>query len=268
MVRVSVIFPTFNRSKWLCEAIDSVLAQRGVEFELMVLDHGSGPKTSIALDRYNDPRLRRFRYEGNRVPGQRCPWTFMSEQSTGDFIVFFSDDDIMLPGCLQQKAEILDSHPGHGFVFSAVELIDGAGVSAGRSMLGHPNNADMFDAAPFNELFVGNRICMPSVMFRRQYAPIFEHLPFCVLNDWAFWLEIAHQTKGIWLGNPTIKYRIHKSSDSNVDGVIKGEFYRNYIAIWQHWISRGHIPTANEKKIMRSKLQALAAQQFDGLFGV
>jgi len=266
MSKVSVIFPTYNRSKWLCEAIDSVLAQKGVELELMVLDHGSGPKTQVALDRYNDPRLQKFRYEFNRHPSQRCPWTFMSEQATGDYIVFFSDDDIMLPGCLSRKTEMLDSHPEHGFVFSSVDLIDAKGVSGGVSAMGHPNNADMFNAAPFNELFVGNRICMPSVMFRREYVPIFEHLPFCVLNDWAFWLEIAHVSKGLFIKDATIKYRIHNNSDSKIDGVIKGEFYRNYIAIWQHWISRGHVPTDSDKKIMRSKLQALATQQFDGLF--
>ena len=38
---VSVIVPTYNRRAMVAEAIASVMAQRGVAFELIVVDDGS-----------------------------------------------------------------------------------------------------------------------------------------------------------------------------------------------------------------------------------
>jgi glycosyltransferase involved in cell wall biosynthesis len=47
---VSAIIPTFNRRDLLVEAIESVLAQREVQFELIVVDDGSTDGTADAIE--------------------------------------------------------------------------------------------------------------------------------------------------------------------------------------------------------------------------
>jgi glycosyltransferase involved in cell wall biosynthesis len=43
---VAVVIPTYNRRAMVCEAVESVLAQRNAKFELIVVDDGSndGPR--------------------------------------------------------------------------------------------------------------------------------------------------------------------------------------------------------------------------------
>src|SRR5215470_2710882 len=56
--RVSVIIPVYNREAFVREAIESVLAQTFVDFELLVVDDGSTDATREVVGRIDDSRVR------------------------------------------------------------------------------------------------------------------------------------------------------------------------------------------------------------------
>ena len=56
----SVIIATFNRSSFLCKAIDSVLQQTFRDFELLIIDDGSTDDTSEVVKRFNDSRIKYY----------------------------------------------------------------------------------------------------------------------------------------------------------------------------------------------------------------
>lgn len=64
---ISVILPAYNGSRYIREAIESVLAQDYKNFELIIIDDASIDDTSVILEKYaqEDARIRIFRNEKN-----------------------------------------------------------------------------------------------------------------------------------------------------------------------------------------------------------
>jgi cellulose synthase/poly-beta-1,6-N-acetylglucosamine synthase-like glycosyltransferase len=74
---VSVIVPTFNREKYLVEAMDSVYAQTYQPVELLIVDDGSTDDTARVVEEWgcthggDDFALRYFRQENAGAPAAR-----------------------------------------------------------------------------------------------------------------------------------------------------------------------------------------------------
>ncbi len=107
MPEASVIIPTYNRAGPVREAVDSVLAQAGVEFELIVVDDGSTDDTPAVLDGYGQ-RVRRVRQDNRGVSAARNAGV---AASGGALIAFLDSDDLWLPGKLAVQAAFFRDHP-------------------------------------------------------------------------------------------------------------------------------------------------------------
>lgn len=262
-MKVSVLLPTFNRPNWLKESVESVLSQEGVDFELVILDNGSGQETRDYLSTVQDPRVRRYRNEVNSREYGRSAWPDLLALATGEYFVLWTDDDVMEPGNLAAKAKALDESPGIGMVFSPVYEIDAAG---GR--VGIQSHGFVTEPVTFKSLFCHNQIPMPSAMVRKEYASAFEHCEeFGLWADWAFWLEIAFASAIGYVPTPLVKYRIHSGSDSESRGVNDGGFLALYPKIWGHWLDRGHVPSQEDWELMRKAYLFMANATFLGFQG-
>ena len=63
---VSIVIVTYNRCKWLGEAMQSALAQRCPATEILVIDDGSTDNTEAVVHSFADPRIRYLKKEINR----------------------------------------------------------------------------------------------------------------------------------------------------------------------------------------------------------
>jgi GT2 family glycosyltransferase len=105
---VSVITPTKNRLKLLCETMDSVGAQSFKEWEHIVVDDGSDDGTceEVARRAESDSRIRYVQRTGERSGANVCRNLGIAE-SSGEFIVFLDSDDLLVPGCLGRRVEMM-----------------------------------------------------------------------------------------------------------------------------------------------------------------
>lgn len=100
MVRIDVLLATYNGERHLCEQIDSVLDQQGVELCLFVRDDGSSDATSALLQGY----VERFPEKVVVVPtgkGRRgAAWNFLGLlqlESSADYFALCDQDDVWSP---------------------------------------------------------------------------------------------------------------------------------------------------------------------------
>jgi hypothetical protein len=93
-VRVSVLVPARNEEATLAILLPSVLAQRGVAFEVVVVDDASEDGTWAVLERHADPRLVPVRSSGPPVGwvGKTHALHTAAARATGQVFVFLDAD--------------------------------------------------------------------------------------------------------------------------------------------------------------------------------
>ncbi len=114
---VSAIIPTHNRAHCVPRAIESILAQRGVdeefEIEAIVVDDGSTDATEKVVRRYSSVRY-------IRLPSRQGVAAALNHgvrASTGRFLSFLGDDDTWLPHKLELQLPVLCANPEVGVVY-------------------------------------------------------------------------------------------------------------------------------------------------------
>lgn len=115
---VSVVIPTYQSAGTLTKAVQSVLMQDYLDYELIIVDNGSTDNTSMVIvelvDR--DQRIRGVRLDDNQRPaGGRNAGV---KAARSDLIAFLDADDEWLPGKLKTQVRLLDSFGDYDMVFS------------------------------------------------------------------------------------------------------------------------------------------------------
>jgi len=118
---VTTVIPTYNRREELPRAIDSALAQAGVDQEILVVDDGSTDGTADMLrQRYGD-RVRCIRRANGGVSSAR---NLGMREARGEFIALLDSDDEWLPAKLGKQLALLRAHPDWGMVLCDVQRVD------------------------------------------------------------------------------------------------------------------------------------------------
>lgn len=89
---VSVLMPTYRQEAFLTRAIGSLLAQTFEEFELIVVNDGSGPGTDEIVSSFDDPRLRYIVLGENG--GLGAALNLATANAAGEFIAYLPSDDL------------------------------------------------------------------------------------------------------------------------------------------------------------------------------
>ena len=111
-MRVSVLIPVYNCSKYIGAAIESTLAQTFQDFEIIVIDDGSEDETASVVKQY-----KRVKYIYQPHSGVANARNRGLKEAKGEFICFVDADDIMHSEKIMKQVSYLDLHPDCEIVF-------------------------------------------------------------------------------------------------------------------------------------------------------
>lgn len=121
---ISIIIPTFNRSNLLKETLDSVITQTYKNWECLLIDDGSNDDTETVAANYilKDARIKFYKRPETYKSGGNGARNYGLDLAKGEFINWFDNDDVMLPGFLQDKIDKIKCQ--HHFVISSHQIVD------------------------------------------------------------------------------------------------------------------------------------------------
>jgi len=129
VTEVSVIIPTRNRSKLLEASLRSVLWQRNVDLETIVVDDGSTDDTPSVLRSLGD-RIRVVRHD--RSQGVSAARNRGIAEARGEWVAFLDDDDLWAPDKLELQLQALRRADRRWAYAGAVEITMDNQILAGR----------------------------------------------------------------------------------------------------------------------------------------
>jgi glycosyltransferase involved in cell wall biosynthesis len=106
---IAVLMPTFEHAHFVVRALDSLLAQSYVTWELAIVDDGSTDATANVIEAHlADPRIRYFRHADNR--GLGCALNEALDRTSAPYVAYLPADDVYYRDHLERLAAALAAH--------------------------------------------------------------------------------------------------------------------------------------------------------------
>jgi glycosyltransferase involved in cell wall biosynthesis len=208
MSSVSVVVPTHNRCELLTVTLRSVLRQRDVDLEVIVVDEASTDETAAILAGLGDPRVRTVRHETPR--GVSTARNRGTAEARGDWVAFTDDDDLWAPDKLVRQLHAARVAGRDWAYTGSVNIADDFRIIHGLPPL--PPEQVMATLPRYNTIPGGGS----NVVVRRQTLLRAGPFDTRLLNteDWEMWIRLANAGPPAWVRSPLMAKRVHSSNSS------------------------------------------------------
>ncbi|MBN1130279.1 MAG: glycosyltransferase [Chitinispirillaceae bacterium] len=201
MPRVSVILPTCNRCAVLRRAVQSVLDQTFTDYELIVVNDGSGDETASYLSAIASEKIRVVQREC--TGGGSAARNEGIMLAAGDYCAFIDDDDAWEPKKLEEQMSVIAPHDPD-LCHTGINV-----YSAHGRLLTYVFKKARYDNSVRSIMYDNYIGTTSSVMVRtalvREIGGFDPALP--ALQDWDFYLRLCRKgclIKGI--DKPLVRY--------------------------------------------------------------
>ncbi len=212
-MKCGIVMPTFNQSKWLDAALDSVKAQDIQPApEFVAVDDGSTDHTAKILDRRN---VRRIHHTHNQGTAAAINTGVSLLSAECDALTWISSDNVMMPDWLSTLAEEMKIH-GAGAVYAAF-WYEKPGAPPWKFFREHTPNGLLTDL---------NCYYGPAFLIRRDVWLEAGPHRGKICHDYSHWLRVeevcfAHALPIIGVDRPLCHYNAH---DERATVVRRNEF--------------------------------------------
>jgi glycosyltransferase involved in cell wall biosynthesis len=234
-MKLSIIVPVYNTSKFLEKCIQSILDQSYRDYELLLVDDGSTDHSGDICDQFaaKDARVKVFHKSNGGVDSAR---NLGIEKAQGEYFYFVDSDDELLPECLDtlisgMKTEDIDLVIG-GYIYSRDGINDEMPKEAPTSRI-FSRNETMEElllpkyhslGMPWTNLYKASIIHENNLWFNQAIHTIDDRV-FMVSYICAMKGNAFHTTKPIYIYNlgVGVSFNIKKKFDKRTATIFDGQ---------------------------------------------
>lgn len=205
-IKVSIITPTYNDSRFIKETIKSILNQTHKNIELIIIDDCSTDDTFNIVKTFKDDRIVLLKNEKNC--GTAYSRNLGIANASGDYIAFLDADDLWDKDKISMQLSFMIEN-NYDFTYTNFEVIDEFGnkngyIFSGPKKLTHKsfmksNYVGCLTVMYKKSVFDG--LCIPNSIVKR--------------NDYALWLKLSEKADCYLLPVVLSQYRKRNKSLSS-----------------------------------------------------
>jgi glycosyltransferase involved in cell wall biosynthesis len=241
---ITIILPTYNGGKYIKKAIESVLSQSFLDWELLIIDDGSSDNTQEIVQDfiYKNKRISYFKNEVNL--GIQKSLNKGLKEAMGEYIARIDDDDEWTDkNKLKKQVEFLDNNPGYVLVGTGAVVVNEDGKEIIRYLL--PET----DQEIRNRLLIKNCFIHSSVLFRKETVLKFngysEGEDVKYLEDYDLWFKLGTVGKLANLQEWSINFMMREGSTSSKNKI--DQLRKNLLLIKKY---KSNYPNHSKAKIL------------------
>lgn len=217
---VSIVCLCYNHERFVKEALLSVFRQTYSNIQVIVVDDCSKDRsTTIIKEIIRDHSNKTQFLELKENLGNCKAFNQGLALATGDLIIDFSTDDVMLPDRIEKQVKFFDRQRENvGVVFTDASYIDENGEPI-RNHYDYLLKKKLIDHVPkgnvFRDVLTTYFISSPTMMVRRQVMDVLHgYDETLAYEDFDFWVRASRDFQFEFLNETTTKVRKSASSMS------------------------------------------------------
>ena len=214
-MKVSIVIPSYNQARWLEACLRSVLGQRGVELETIVMDGGSKDGSPAIIERYASKLAY---WQSQPDGGQAAAIAAGFARATGDVLGWLNSDDVFMPGALERVVRFFTEHPEEEVVTGGSFFIDAEGRTY-RWRWWNQNHT--FGVAASHERFLHfvpqQGIAQPATFFRRAAYEAVGGVDaqFQYIMDFDLFTRLSRRRRFARIAEMLACFRIHEANKTH-----------------------------------------------------
>ncbi len=244
---ISVGIPTWNRSHYVLDAVQSCLNQTYENLQIVVCDNASTDDTWQKLNGIQDPRVCLIRQSSN--VGGAANFNSCLDNAKGDLFLLLCDDDLLEPTAIEKLSkpfrEGFDRVPSGsiGLTWSPYWIVDQNRKPLWMTRSGPPIESSV---SFIEGLFNGVRGPMLSGVLKRT-ADVrkfggYDGGRHAMLSDSGNWGRVALQYDNVvCVQEPLMRYTVHAETATNREGTARD------------WQARGETMHADFLEVLRAR---------------
>ena len=269
--------PAYNAEKFIGEAIESVVNQTYLEWNLIIYNDGSTDRTKEVINEYVNKYSEKIRMiDGAENRGTVYGLNTLLKYADGDYACWLSADDMYCERMLESSVEFLNNNNKYDMVFSEYETID----EKGDFVSSYPYNRFRVELnegksfQPYRYLLTEGCCAHGCAFMFRNYC--FKKVgkfnaSYRYAHDYEMWLRMAAEFNIGYFNDVNVKGRVYatqisKQGNNEIDAIdVLLDFIHNEELFEKMYIKAGY-NSKNEALYNIIKGQLKKYKQYDKEF--
>jgi len=200
-IQISVIIPTYNRSKELLRAVNSVLNQTTQVLEILICDDGSTDDSYLLIKSLNNSKI--IWINCGRNGNAAVPRNIGINNAKGNWVAFLDSDDEWMPYKIQYQINHIEVNNASAVSSNAINI----NVQSKETSFYFRKKFTNFN---FKKLLFSNYVITSSVLIKKnlllKYKLFPENDDFIGFEDYALWLKISTNDNFFYSNEPLLNY--------------------------------------------------------------